>query len=474
MRPLFSAALLTLAIAGAAHATVPLPDQPSVTDLASFRLECESSAATILLLDRTGKSAEATKLHARLWERYDAEVFARRAQAADLSLAVVNPWLTAAERTAAADQLKRAAAELTDLATFTMPDPATRDQFLEKIGRKLTDADRERAKTHLLLQKIRNGIAINQLTNRELAARRREVVARLEKLAETSEPIEAAITDARDLPLASEAVRSLAANFSDGAAVDAMGQLTADSFALDATLTQLIASDPANPTFWLARARGRWALGWRPAAVIDLVVASNFNPNDPGVLELSAKVRAVPPQVASIWQEAVDAENVQFIMRARRVREMAGEPPEALAPDLERTARAAVRNRARRLYACSFISKSGNRAAAFQFVDEQNSLAPGSFPVIAEELGTQFGAEADATGTDGRAAFAVHHRYAPLYGTTEAFWYRHVRLFIAANQPAGARVALEVASAMFPEAPWVAEFRAHLNPTPALPESEKK
>lgn len=474
MRALFSTALLALALAVATRAAVPLPDQPGVTDLAAFRAACESSAATILLLDRTGKSAEATKLHAALWERYDAEVFARRAQAADLSLAVVNPWLTAAERTAATEKLTRAAADLADLATFTMPDPATRDQFLAKLGRQVTDADRQRAQTHLLLQKIRNGIAINQLTHRDLAARRREIVARLERLAAAAEPLDAAITDARDLPLAAEAVRALAANFSDGAAVDAMFQLTSDSLALDATLTQLIASDPANLTFWLARARSRFALGWRAAAIVDLTIASNFQTDDPGVKALTEKIRAVPAQVASLWQESVDGENVQFIMRARRVREMAGEPAEALVPDLERTARAAVRNRARRLYACSFISKPASRAAAFKLIDEENSLAPGLFPVLAPEISPQFGIDADAAGTDGRAAFAVHHRYAPLFGTTEAFWYRHVRLFISANQIPGARVALEVASAMFPEAPWVAEFRAHLDSLPALPGAEKK
>lgn len=433
---------------------IPLPDQPGIADLAQFRLECQSTASTTALLEQSGKSAEAAQLQARLWERYDEEVFSRRAQAADLSLAVVNPWLSAAERAAATEQLTRATTGLSDLATFTFPDPATRDQLLAKLGREVTETDRSRAKAYLLLQKIRQGIMVNQLADRSLTERRQELVARLERLAAGGESLDAAVKEARALPATSEAVRSIGSTFGNLDAVESFRQLTGESFALDATLTSLIAADPANTIFWLARARVRFALGWRPAAIVDLAIASNFSPEDAGVLALRDQIRAVPSQVASLWQESVVPEN--------------GSPAA-----LERAERAALRNRGRHIYASSFIGKPPVRLAALRYTDEQNPLLKSSATVLTPPLIQRFQEDKAAAGKDMLAVLAVHHRYAPYFAVTDGFWQLQVAHCIASDQTSGAGAALAVADSLFPSAAWLPQARGLLNPVKPLPEAAK-
>lgn len=460
-------------VSRAATAALPLPDQPEAGEVSLLRERLDRDANFVRLLAAGGKTAEATKLEQSLWDRYDAEFAARQAEAADLSLASLNPYLPTAERQAAAAALAGRIKELAALAGFANPDLADRPRHLEKTGQPVSEAARTRAQTQATLRQIRQKIQMAQLADYAVTDLRRAVVARLEREAAAAQPLEAAVTEARRLASTAEAIQGLAKNFADAGTLDFLFQQTADSFAYEATLTALIESDPSRVSFWLARARGRFQFGWRQGAVVDLTVASHLEPANPGVAELADRIKAIHPIIAAILPEFVDRDAANAVIRARQAAASAGQPPTELAPELERAARAAVRNQARRLYAASFTTKPELRRQALAYAAQVAPLPPGLFPFLPPELGQQFAAELEAAKTDASKTFAILQRYAPLYGTAEGFWQRQLAVLLAANQAAGARAALDVAQAAFPAAAWVNEARSKLDPAPSATTAAK-
>ncbi len=470
--PLVLALLVQLALA--ARAALPLPDTPTVTDLDEFQLSCQSQQATIGLMESTGQKEKAAELRARLWESYDAELFARRCQLADLSLAALNPFIAPEDRKAAADSLGATVAQIARLSTFHSPDAAERARHLELAGQRPTDAQRERADTHATLKKIREQLARETLAHPEVANLLRDLVAQLTRTAAAKQPLGEILTQVRALPSSGDAYQNLTQKFAEPDVIEALFHRTGESLALEATLTALIAADPANATFWLARARARAQLGWRVGATLDLTVAVNIQHDVPGADALTKRLKETPVSVAALCQEWVDPENANEVMRQHRMAQMGDLPITELAPALERTARAAVRNRARRLYATSFMNKPELRARALPLIAEDNPVPPLLFPFIGPELGQQYEAELAAAGNDRAKHFAVHQRYAGILGLTEGFWHKQISLLLVLRENTAALAATDIAGAMFAEAEWVKEARAKADPVKPLPEAEKK
>ncbi|MEN9403270.1 MAG: hypothetical protein RL091_1973 [Verrucomicrobiota bacterium] len=456
-----------------ARAALPLPDTPTVTDLEEFQLTCQSLQATLSLMESTGQKEKAAALRTQLWERYDAELFARRCALADLSLAALNPFIPAGERKAAADSLGSTVAQIARLSTFPVPDAADRVRALELAGQRPSDFDRERADTHATLKNIREQLARESLSHPEVTQLLRDLVAQLTRAAAAKQPIGPILAQARELPTSGDAYKNLTQRFAEPDVIEALFYRTGESLALEATLTALIEADPANATFWLARARARQQLGWRAGATLDLTVAVNLTPNPPGSEALTKLLKETPVSVAAVCQEWVSPENANEVMRLHRMAQMGDLPITELAPALERTARAAVRNRARRLYATSFVNKPEIRARAIPLIAEANPVPPGLFPFVGPELGQQYEAELAAAGNDGAKHIAIQQRYAALFGVTEAFWYRQITLLLGAGQNAAAFAATDVAGAMFSEAAWIKEAREKADPVKPLPATEK-
>ncbi len=462
-------AALPLTVFGA----IPLPDQSTVTDLQEFRLSCQSQAATISLLESTGEKDKAATLRARLWERYDAELFVRRCALADTSLAALNPFLPTAERKAAADALAPAVAQLAELSTFAFPDPAARARELEQAGGRPTDAQRARAETHETLQKIREQLSLEALALPGVAALRRDLVTQLTRAAATRQPLGELLVMARDIPVATESLQNLTRKFAEPDLIEELYRRTGDSLVLEATLTALIEAAPTNEVFWLARARARLQLGWRSGAAIDATIGGNLAPASPGLEPVSKLLKEVPASVTGICQEWVDSDDAMDVMRLHRMAEMGNLPVTELAPALERTARAAVRNRARRLYATSFVNKPEARQRALALIAEANLLPPGLFPFVAPELGQQYEAELAAAGTDTTKLVAIQQRHAALFGITEGFWHHQIMLLYRGGQPAAAYAATDIAGAMFSDSAWIKEVRDRTDPAQPLPPAEK-
>lgn len=465
---------LLVPFALAARAAVPLPDTPTETDLEEFRLTCQSQQATIALMESTGQKEKAAELRAKLWERYDAELAARRCQLADLSLAALNPFIPAEERKAANDALGSTVAQLAKLSIFSSPDAADRVRQIELSGQRATDAQRERADTHATLKKIRDQLALTALSHPEVTNLLRDLVAQLTRTAAAKQPLGEILTQIRALPSSGDAYKNLTEKFSQPDVIEALFHRTGESLALEATLTALIEADPANATFWLARARARQKLGWRAGATLDLTVAVNIQRDVPGADALTKRIKETPVSVGAVCQEWVEYETALEVMRQHRIAQMAEQPFAELIPALERTARAAVRNRARRLYATSFVGKPELRARALPLIAEENPLSPLLFPFIGPELGQQYEAELAAAGNDRAKHFAVHQRYAGILGLTEGFWHKQISLLLALRENTAALAATDIAGAMFAEAEWVKEARAKADPVKPLPEAEKK
>lgn len=458
----------------AARAAIPLPDTPSVTDLEEFRLTCQSQQATLSLMESTGQKEKAAALGAALWERYDAEIFARRCALADLSLAALNPFLPAAERQAASDALGSAVAQLAELSTFASPDAASRLRILGQAGATPTETQRTRAETHATLQKIREQLALEAIALPEVAHLRRDMVAKLTRAAVARQPLEELLATTRELPTATEALANLTRKFAEPGVIEELFVRTGESLALEATLTALVEAAPANSVFWLARARARLKLGWRAGAVADLTIASHLDPATPGVSALGQTLRETPASLAAVCQEWVEPDDANEVIRLRQVAQAAGQPATALAPALERSARAAFRNRARRLYATSFLNKPETRQRAITQIARENPVPPGLFPFVGPEFGQQFEAEITASATDAAQRFAVLQRHAALFGVTEGFWYQHVVSLLGTGQQAAAFAATDIAGAMFAQSTWVKEARAKTEPAPAQPAAASK
>ncbi|MDQ5977425.1 MAG: hypothetical protein QG602_397 [Verrucomicrobiota bacterium] len=469
------AALLLATLTLTARAAIPLPDVPTVTDLDEFQLTCQSQQATISLLESTGQKDKAAELRDALWERYDAELFARRCQLADLSLTVLNPFLPAEERKAADGSLDATVAEIARLSVFTAPAAAQRARDRERSGAKPTPVQLARAEAHATLQAIRQQLAQEALALPGPARLRRELVARLTSTIAAGQPITDLATTARELPSATEALQNLTRRFAEPGLIEELYQRTSESLALEATLTDLIEAAPANSTFWLARARARQQLGWRGGAVLDLTVAGNLAPEPPPGFDALLKIlKETPVSVAAICQEWLDDEAADTLRHKRGADELAGRPVTEHAPALERAARAASRNRARHLYATSFTAKSEIRARALPLILAAHPTRPGFFPFVSPALLQQYEAELTAAGNDGARHIAIQQRYAALLGVTEGFWYRQITLLLGTSQNPAAFAATDIAGVMFPDAAWVKEARAKADPVKALPDSEKK
>ncbi len=221
--------------------------------------------------------------------------------------------------------------------------------------------------------------------------------------------------------------------------------------------------------FWLARARARFLLGWRAGAVVDLTIADNLTPDLPGVEALTKRIKETPVSIAAICQEWVDPENAREVVRQHDLAQKGGKPVGELSPALERTARAAIRNRARRLYAASFVNRADLRASSIHLIAGANPVPPGLFPFVRPELVRQYQAELSAAGNDATTHIAIQQRYAPLFGITEGFWQRQTSLLLGIRQNDAALAATDIAGAMFADAAWVKEAR-----TKAAPDSGKK
>jgi len=453
---------LLVAITRVAVAAIPLPDTPTVTDLDEFQLRCQSQQAAIGLMESTGQKEKAAELRARLWERYDAELVARRCQLADLSLAALNPFIPAEERKAAADSLGATVAQIARLSTFHTPDAAERVRHLELAGQRPTEAQRERADTHATLKKIREQLAREALAHPEIADLLRDLVAQLTRAAAAKQPLGEILTQVRALPSSGDAYQNLTQRFAEPGLIEALFLRTGESLALEATLTALIAADPANATFWLARARARAQLGWRAGATLDLTVAVNIQRDVPGADALTQRLKETPVSVAALCQEWVDPESANEVIRQHRMAQMGGLPVTGLAPALERTARAAVRNRARRLYATSFVNKPELRARAIRLIAEENPLPPGLFPFVGPELGQQYEAALAAAGNDRAKHFAIQQGYAAIFGITEGFWHKQIALLLALREDTAAFAATDVATAVAPQADWLPLARQQL------------
>ncbi len=456
------------------RAAIALPGTPTIADLEEFQLKCQSQQATIGVMESTGQTEKAVALRATLWARYDAELSARRCQLADYSLAALNPYLPVEERQAAAAALAPAVAALARLSVFASPDAAERASHLERAGQRPTEAQRERAETHATLKKIRQQLSLEALRHIEIAHLRRDVVAQLTRTAAAQQPLAPVIAQARELPTSGDTFKNLTEKFAQPDLIEALFHRTGESLALEATLTVLIEADPANAIFWLSRARARLQLGWRAGAILDLAIASNLEPGLAGIAALSRSINETPPSVSAICQEWVDPENAQEIIRLHRAAEASRQPIVPLSPDLEGTARAAVRNPARRLYATSFLNHAGRRARALALIAQFNPLPAGLFPSVGPELGQQYEAELTAAGNDVAKHFAIQQRYAALFGITEAFWHKQITLLLATGQNTATLAATDVAGAMFAAASWVKEARARAEPVKALPESAHK
>ncbi len=465
--------ILLAALPIIARAALPLPDTPTVTDLENFKLSCQSQQSTLSLMESSGQKEKAAALRAALWERYDAELSARRCQLADTSLAALNPFLPAADRKAAADALAPAIQQLAELSTFVSPDPGARFHHLEQAGGRPTDAQRAQAETHATLRQIREQLSLEALAHPEVAALRRDLVAKLSHAAAAKQSLAEHLATARELPVASEALENLTRKFAEPDLIEELYRRTGESLALEATLTALIEAAPANEVFWLARARARQQLGWRAGAILDLTVAANITPNPPGSEALTKFLKETPVSVTAVCQEWVDPDHALEVMRQHRMAQMGGLPVTELAPALERTARAAVRNRARRLYATSFVNKPETRQRAIPLIAEANPVPPGLFPFVGPELGQQYEAELAAAGNDGARHIAIQQRYAALFGVTEAFWHHQISLLLGTGQNAAAFAATDIAGAMFADAAWIKEAREKSDPVKPLPAAEK-
>lgn len=453
---------LTAACALTARAAVPFPDtpDPAYADGSKFAAEEITVALRGKELEDAGKIAESVKTYDDFREKLAAAMAARLAHSADLSLAAINPWLPAPDREKAQRALEDSLTELHSHSLRLGVHYSFHVSLVEKLGKKPSDEVAARSRGYEFLRNIQTALNLVAMAKPEDYRIRRTAALNLRATALAEKPLAPAVAAARALPPAA----AEAAKFAAGLAKmrDPLTQLTADTFALDAICTELIHADPANAAYWLHRGHVRLARGWRRGAAADYLVAEALAPQDAGLAALRTAIQAAPELPVSIWQEYVGAEAEHRIVTVHTLEKMTGEKPGPLAEPIERHARAAIRNRARRLYACSFITEAAPRAAALQWVQARHELKTAMFPVLPPEIGNAFGPEVQAAGQDALAILGVHHRYAPLFAAAEPFWRAHVNLFLHAQHAVGVAAAIDVAAAVAPQADWLPLARQQL------------
>ncbi|MBX3736870.1 MAG: hypothetical protein KF715_09290 [Candidatus Didemnitutus sp.] len=444
-----------------AHA-VTFPDQPdpAYADGTKFAAEELALALRAKNLEDAGKVAESVKAYDDFRERLAAEMAARLAHNADLSLATINPWLPEPARHQAQLEIENSIPELHSLSLRLGTQYSLQSSLIEKLGKTPSDEVAARTSGYEFLRNIQTALNLVALAQpADYRARRAVALAlRADTLAE--KPLASAIATARALPPPADAVAKFAAGLAQ--AREHLTSLTADTLALDAVCSELIVSDPARAAYWIQRAHVRLARGWRRGAVADFLVAAALAPQDDGLAALRTAIQAAPEYPASIWQEYVGLEAGKRIIAVHTLEKLGRQTPGPLAEPFERHARAALRNRARRLYACSFIGDAAPRTASLQWVQTHHVLNSAMFPVLSPEIGAAFGPELQAAGQNVSAVLAVHDRFAPLFATAEPFWRAHVDLFLRLQQPVAAAAAIEIATAIAPQADWLPLARQHL------------
>lgn len=460
----FTVALFSAPIFAVAACAVTLPDEPDPALAALAQVEAAALfvAFEAQKLGSAGQSAAAAKALIDFQARLGAEMAARQAQCADLSVTALSPWVSAQERSDADTALEAAIPRLHALSWQLTPFLITQPDTLERSSAKPSTEISTRAKAYQLIQGAHQGVTLGQIAQSASVATRREAAASLRQRAMAEQALDDAVAQVRALPPAAPEVARFAATLTAPEVFPLLLQETADTFALDAVFSELIDADPANAAHWLARGRVRYERGWRRGAVGDYLAAAALTPQDPALAPLRQLLEGTPGIPASVWQEFVSAEAAMQVITARTLAQLAGEEPAPLAAPSERAARAATRNRARRFYACSFIGDPTERAAALQWVGEHHAAKSALFPVLAPDIINAFSTEARAANGDAGTLLRVHHRYAPLFGGTEFFWRAHVALFLRARHAVAASAAFDAAAAAVPQAEWLPAARSEL------------
>lgn len=454
---LVTGALLALA----ADAAVAFPDTPGA-DVNALNDEALAVGLATQQHTAAARHDEALAQSAAMQEKIAAEMAARLATAADLSLAVVCPWLPEAERVAADATLEALLPDLHQLSWTLAAYVATAAGNLKAAGKEVSAETAARASAYELLVRSNQAANVGQLMQGANFRATRELAAELRRTCLAQQPVDALVARARELPAPPKQLRDLAALTARPAQFPSLIALTADTCALDALYTGFIDADPAHAPHWLARGRVRFERGWRRGAIADLFVATALAPEDPGVAALRELIVAAPETPAGIWQEYVGEDAAIQVTAVRTLSQLANLPPTPAPERHERGARAATRNRARRLYACSFIGDDTQRTAALAWVAARHTLKRTFFPIIPDELGAQFGTDVQAAGNNALAVLKIHNRYAPLFAGTEGFWQRHTNLLAQVGQYPAALAALDAAAQVAPEAGWIASFRSQI------------
>lgn len=452
---------LLAASAIAAHAvTFPDTPNPAYADGTKFAAEELTVALRAKELEDAGKIAESVKTYDDFREKLAAEMASRLAHSADLSLAVINPWLPEPERERAQRELEDSIAELHSHSLRLGTQYSFHASLIEKLGNKPSDEIAARSRSYEFLRNLQTALNLVAMAKPEYYRARRSVALALRAAALADQPLAPAVATARALPPAAETVGKFAAGLAKTR--DPLTSLTADTLALDAVCSELIVSDPANAAYWIQRGHVRLARGWRRGAAADYVVAAALAPQHADLAALRTAIQAAPELPVSVWQEYVGSEAEYRIVTVHTLEKLNNQPPGPLAEPIERHARAALRNRARRLYACSFIGEATPRAVALQWVKARHELKAAMFPVLPRELGDAFGPEVQAAGQNTLAVLAVHHRFAPLFASAEPFWRAHTELFLRAQHPTGVAACIDVATVVAPQAEWLPLARQHL------------
>lgn len=459
MRPIILALLVACTLT--AHAvTFPDTPNPAYADDTKFAAEELTLALRAKELDDAGKTSESAKLYDDFREKLAAEMAARLAHNADLSLTTINPWLPEPARDQAQLEIENSIPALHSLSLRLGTQYSFHASLIEKLGKTPSDEVAARSQSYEFLRNLQTALNLIAMSKPEDYRARRAAALALRAAALSDQPLAPAVATARALPPAADQVAKFAAGLAKTR--EHLTSLTADTLALDAVCSELIVSDPANASYWIQRGHVRLARGWRRGAAADYVIAAALAPQPAELAALKTAIQAVPEYPATIWQEYVGIEAEKRIVTVHALEKLNQQQPGALAEPFERHARAALRNRARRLYVCSFIGEAAPRAAALQWVQTHHTLRSAMFPVLPPELGAAFGPELQAAGQNVQAILAVHDRFAPLFATAEPFWRAHTELFLRLQHPVGVAAAIDVAAVVVPQAEWLPLARQHL------------
>lgn len=429
-------------------------------DLAYIR----AASAVEAVVAQGDKAAAHTAMQA-LWDEVVPPLAAAHAKAADLHLALFNPFDPATAEQVEAE-LAPVQAELKRLSKNNSLLRQSRPDQLERLGETADDNATLAGKLYTVALQQQTLLSMHGLVNLAGTAAKESAAPSPGALYQR---LEAAAASQDEVP--SVAVQIAVEEIGSGLRPDAEMIERADDFAdtlgyirsmlLD-HVTALEALDyaltvcPGSAPLWAQRAQVRVTAGDAAGAYRDILIASAIDEEAEPVQAAKKAFMDVPSRVDQVYLEPVNEAQLAGVALSLAFGGTASGENDLIAA-------AARRNFGRRIYAASLLKQRDERQAALAWV-VSHGRENGTLPCQAlKDALAGWEEENAAAGNSVPAILAVHNRHIGVLAGIAPFWKIRFNLFLEIGRKDDAQAALDVAEALQPDADWLPDAKARLD-----------